>query len=377
MQSIETKGGQPPHQGPASAPPPAGAQLAAVPAPATPAAPVVRVPRMSLANVKTGRIATPLREIVYGFDGVGKTAFAADAPKPIFLSARADGTTERRVDRFPVAKSIEDVGDAIRFLGEDKHDYQTLVLDDADWLEPFIWEKVCKTIPKEDESRARHIEDYGFKRGYDHAAAEWLNLTGWIDWLQAKRGLHVILTVHARIIPFKNPQGPDYERFGLKLDGKAAAVLREWAKSVLFAQFDSRVELGKKGKSRAKGVSSSARYLHTRWNAAFDAKTRHDIPERLPLSWIDFARAIERGAPAAVDPLVASIQAGINELADEADQKDAAERLMKAQAAAAGGDKQALAKLDSWISTKLDEQNSEEPAAPMKSDEGRQPGSEG
>jgi hypothetical protein len=40
-------------------------------------------------------------------------------------------------------------------------------------------------------------------------------------------------------------------------------------------------------------VSTGARIIHTQWNAAFTAKNRYNLPETLPLSYEDFAKAME------------------------------------------------------------------------------------
>ena len=68
--------------------------------------------RMSLKNVTRGVVKKPLRVVVYGPPGVGKTTFASQAPNPIFLPVE-DGTDFLDVARFPKPKTFDDVLEAI------------------------------------------------------------------------------------------------------------------------------------------------------------------------------------------------------------------------------------------------------------------------
>jgi hypothetical protein len=43
--------------------------------------------------------------------------------------------------------------------------------------------------------------------------------------------------------------------------------------------------------------------VHAEYRAAFDAKNRYGLPEKLPLSWEDFADAAFGGGPASIDRL--------------------------------------------------------------------------
>ena len=89
--------------------------------------------RMTLDRVVKGRLEAPVRVLIYGPEGVGKSTFAADAPSPIFLAPEA-GTNQLDVARFPMPEAWQDVLDAIATLRNDKHDYQTLAIDTLDHL---------------------------------------------------------------------------------------------------------------------------------------------------------------------------------------------------------------------------------------------------
>ena len=64
--------------------------------------------RVSLKNVERGRQQRPIRILVYGEGGRGKSSFAAEAPEAIFLDLE-EGTHELNIARSPSPK----VGDTL------------------------------------------------------------------------------------------------------------------------------------------------------------------------------------------------------------------------------------------------------------------------
>jgi hypothetical protein len=102
--------------------------------------------------------------------------------------------------------------------------------------------------------------------------------------------MHVLLIGHAQIKSFQDPELPTaYDRYQLKINDKAAALVREAADAVLFARFET--ELVKtNGKSRARGEGVRVMYSESR--PAFDAKNRFNLPFCMPLDWKTFGDAI-------------------------------------------------------------------------------------
>jgi hypothetical protein len=256
--------------------------------------------RMTLANVVRGKQERPLRALVYGVEGVGKSSFGAAAPAPIFLCAE-DGTSHLDVARFPSPKSWADVREAVRVLTREQHSFKTLVIDTLDWLEPLCWAHVCQVGGKQS------VEDFGYGKGYTMAVEEWRKLVADLDHLVRLRKMHVVMLAHAHIKRVDDPQAGAFDRYQLKVNDKASSVLREWVDAVLFARHEV-VTIERNGKLR--GRSSGARLLHTTWTAAYDAKNRFDLPETLSLDWDEFELACRAHTPA--DP--ARLQAEILEL---------------------------------------------------------------
>lgn len=264
--------------------------------------------RMTLDRVVTGKLDLPDRFLVVGQEGVGKTTLGADAPRPIFLCAE-DGTAHVDVARFPEPKCLDDVFEAVRTLIDEPHQFETLVVDTIDWMEPLVWQHVCTTARKPD------IESFGYGKGYVAALDEWRRLLAELDRLRAAKRMRIMLLAHAHIKAFRNPEGEDFDRFTGKLHDKAFGLIKEWSDHVLFARFQV-YTVEKDG--RSKGISDGARVLCTTRTAAYDAKNRADLPPELPLSWADLAAAIAARKPADPAKLEAEAIELAGQLGDEA-----------------------------------------------------------
>jgi hypothetical protein len=264
--------------------------------------------RMTLGSVKSGKIAQPLRVLLYGPEGVGKTTFGANAPAPIFLGAE-DGHANLDVAYFPEPNSWADIVDAVRALSVESHKYETLVLDTLDWLEPFCWRAVCAT------GRKAGIEDFGYGKGYVAAFDEWRVLVAALEVMRRQRRMNVVMLAHSQVKTFKNPEGEDYDRYSLKVHEKAAGLLKEWSDAVLFTNYETQVL---KDGNRAKGYGGGSRVIHAERRAAYDAKNRYGLPESLPLAWDDFYAAVEAGrSEGAVEGLRADLAALIARLPEK------------------------------------------------------------
>jgi len=269
--------------------------------------------RMTLAGITKGRKVRPLRLVLDGVEGVGKSTFGSRAPRPIFLGPE-EGTDHLDVERFPAPRTWPEVFDAIRTLGTQEHPYQTLVVDTLDWFEPILWDFLC------DRDGKANIEDYGYGKGYVAAVDEWRRFLAALDRLREVKGMHIILLAHAWIRPFKNPEGDDFDRYEMKLHQKAAGLIKEWADCVLFANHETLATKDAKTK-RVRGVSTGARLIYTTRTAAYDAKNRHDLPESLPLDWDDFFAAVQAHRPADPKALAAEITRKAKELGGEVEAK--------------------------------------------------------
>lgn len=260
--------------------------------------------RMALSAVVKGKIAQPLRLVVYGPPGIGKSTFAADAPNPIFIGAEK-GTAELDIARFPQPETWQDIFEAIHTLGTEQHDYRTLVLDTLDWIEPLCHRYVVESLSKREKEGINSIDDLPYGRGYQLALDKFRILLAHLDRLTEVKGMNIILLAHSNVRTFKNPEGPDFDRYEMKLHRLASNKIQEWADEVLFATYETETI---KERGRVKGVDTGMRVLRTTRHAVFDAKNRHSLPDSLPLSWSDYESAVQLSRPAESSRLRAAIE---------------------------------------------------------------------
>jgi len=310
---------------------------------ATPLKPAVAPPRpnrMTLGSLIKGKRATPVRAVLFGVEGIGKSTFAANAPAPIFLGAE-DGTAQLDAVRFPTPADWPDALDALRTLTADAHEFQTLAIDTLDWLEPLIWAHICK------RDGMVNIEAYGFGKGYQVALDEWRIFLAAIERLRAAKPMHVVMLAHSFVKSFKNPEGDDYDRYEMKLNVKASGLLKEWADAVMFANYETYAVKDKA--KRVRGVSTGARLLYTQRAAAYDAKNRYSLPESLPLSWQDFSAAVEAGKVSDVGAMKAEIERKAKALGGDL------EKLIMETMAKAGDDAARLAQINNRANARMGE----------------------
>lgn len=255
--------------------------------------------RMTLESVTDGLRLEPWALLVYGPEGVGKSSLAQDMDDAISLDIEQSANF-LNTKKFPTPRTLADVYEAIETLYTQDHRYKTLVIDTIDRLEALVFQHVVATAKARVGGASIHgIEDFGYGKGYQVALDEWRKLVARLDELRAARRMNVLLVGHTFVKNFKNPDGPDYDRYTLRLHEKAAGFIKEWCDAVLFARFDETTEaIGEKGRERIKGVMIGARSLYTVRSAAYDAKNRFGLPEMLPLNWRELETAMQAGLKA-------------------------------------------------------------------------------
>ena len=239
-----------------------------------------------LQQIQRGRTYMPPRMLIYGTEGIGKSTLAASTPKPIFVQTE-DGLGEIECDKFPLARSFDDVMAALTELSTEDHEYETVVIDSLDWLERLIWDVLCA------QYRVSSIEkvDGGYGKGYIHALGPWRKLVAQLSDLHRQRRMMVVFIAHAKIERFEDPESPAYDRYSPRLHKHASALLTEWCDAVLFAtrKFTTRQEDGGFGRQRViaapVGAGGGERILRAVGGPTCVAKNRYGLSPELPLSW--------------------------------------------------------------------------------------------
>ncbi|GAA0382468.1 ATP-binding protein [Paenibacillus motobuensis] len=237
-------------------------------------------------EIISGTVQTAQKVVLYGPEGIGKSSLAAQFPNPVFIDTEGS-TKQLNVQRLPKPSSWEMLKQQAQWVKQQgPARFGSLVIDTVDWAEMLCVDSVCAAHNK------NGVEDFGYGKGYIYVAEEigrFLNLLS--DVVEA--GIHVILTAHAQIIKFEQPDEMGaYDRYQLKLGAKTgsrtAPLVKEWADIVLFINYKTfSVATDKEGKkNKAQG---GARTMYTTHHPAWDAKNRHGLPDELPLDYSHIA----------------------------------------------------------------------------------------
>jgi hypothetical protein len=284
-----------------------------------------------------GKVAGPVRAVLYGTEGIGKSTLAAQWPDPLILDTE-DGTGQIDCARV-VCHDCVNLESAMLDIAGDPQGFKTVVIDSVDWMERQVIDHVCKKAGK------RSIEDFGFGKGYVMLAEYVGRILGVADQLIAA-GLHVLFVGHAKVVRTSPPDETDgYDRYELKLTKHSSPIVKEWCDLLLFANYRMKLVEGTDG--RKKGLGGKERILYAERSAAWDAKNRFGLPESFPMS-IDalapiFGQAVKKPAAKAkksgvelveyVTPLIRSAETvkALSKLVDGLDLALSEERLTSDQ----------------------------------------------
>lgn len=237
--------------------------------------------------------------IVYGVQGIGKNTFAATFERPILIRTE-DGAGNFDVPTFPkLVETFDEMIMAFQALYDQEHNYKTIIMDTLDWLEPIInAHQIAQRPFTEKNVEVRHIEDYGFGKGYNMAADWHRFIIGWLDSFRVNKGMDVILLSHAEIKRHDPPDSDPYDRYQIKLHKTAASIWQEWADMVLFCNYKTHTKTADVGfnKEVTRGEGNGDREIYTEERPAFNAKNHWNLPPSIYIgkdqSWAAFHKAL-------------------------------------------------------------------------------------
>lgn len=248
----------------------------------------------------------PPRIIVNAVEGWGKTSMIANSPKPLIIMASGETGYKTllgaglvpSIDAAKTTSWPETLALVDELITNDSG-HQTYGFDAIGGFERQCHEEVCR---RDFDGEWGEKGFSSFQRGYDVSLNDWIQLLVRLDKLQATRGATVVLLSHCKVKTFKNPLGPDYDRWVSDVHEKTWGVTAKWADAVLFGNFLSVIETNKSGKAeslrKGKGIGGTQRVMYTERRDAFDAKNRYgmapiiDIPDDPSQSWSTLWAAI-------------------------------------------------------------------------------------
>lgn len=243
---------------------------------------------MNQLKIHTGKAGGALKVVVYGPEGIGKSTLAAHFPRPVFIDTEGS-TRHMDVSRTDKPSSWTMLMEQVQYVRSDPGVCSTLVIDTADWAEQLCIASICA------DKKLSGIEDMGYGKGYVYLAEEFGRLLNLLEEIVG-RGVHVVLTAHAMMRKFEQPDEMGaYDRWELKLQKKTSALVKEWSDLLLFANYKTlSVAADDKGKKfKAQG---GRRVIYTSHHPCWDAKNRLGLPEELPLDFSALEQYIGTGA---------------------------------------------------------------------------------
>ena len=242
-------------------------------------------------RVTKGIKTRPVKVLIYGTEGIGKSTFASKFPKPVFIDLEG-GTHYLDVSRVD---GVLDWPELLSTVAEiSTSNYKTLVIDTADWAERLAIKYVC------DKHEKSGIEDFGYGAGYTYLVEEFGKLIKNLDRCIA-HGINVVILAHAtlRTITLPEEQG-SYDHWELKLNtkttNKVAPLVKEWADMVLFMNYETMLVEDKTAKmgTKKKAVGGK-RVMYTTHTTFCDAKNRFGLEPKLPLEYEQIAALVPAG----------------------------------------------------------------------------------
>lgn len=225
-------------------------------------------------TITNTRKTKPMKVVLYGVEGIGKTTFVSHFPDPIFIDT--EGSTG-----FIDAKKLPDPDSWTMLLEEIAYMAQnpqgkTLVIDTADWAE----ELAKQHLMAKHKWQAIDQTDYGVR--YVALSNEIIRLLRGLEMVK-NAGMNVVLTAHAVQKKFELPdQVGSFDRYVLKLEKRDAALIKEWCDMLLFANYKTTVVASGSGSKKATG---GQRVMYTTHMPAWDAKNRLGLPDELPFEY--------------------------------------------------------------------------------------------
>lgn len=230
-----------------------------------------------------GRAKTPFAVWIYGHAGLGKSTFAKDAPKPLFLGAESN--EEIDADKMPAPKTWDEFTAQLKWTVENAKEYKTIVIDSLDSVERLLHAKILADAKA--PTMAQALGGYG--KAYDRAEKMFdEDLRGPLMSMRA-RGQNIIVTSHVQ----KTSSGIDpvllmqFDAVEPNVHKKIVNLFGDWVSCILFATGET-IQHKDANSDRVFAMTTENRILYTERRAGFLAKNRYDLPFELPLEFSAF-----------------------------------------------------------------------------------------
>jgi hypothetical protein len=119
---------------------------------------------------------------------------------------------------FPVAQSYDEVVEQIKAVGNNDHEFKTLVIDSITKLARMLENEIC-----EKEGKPINAVLGGYGSGYSWVAEKMAGLKVWTEKLAARKGMHIVFIGHESVETVTPADSEQYTRWSLRMHQKAVA----------------------------------------------------------------------------------------------------------------------------------------------------------
>lgn len=251
----------------------------------------------------------PSRLFVHGVEKIGKTSFAAFAPKPVFLMSKGEDGLEVLISKgqlpempyLPVCQTWEDLLEHCSALARERHDRKTVVLDVCRGFERMLEESVIH-----DRFRGNADAFHEYARGRKLSVPAWKDfLNGPLDAL-CRAGMSVVILSHSKTKPIKTPMGEDLLNYYPDSEECYWDETKKWVDQILHLTRLGLVDRDALAKAKRFGDSAKyknveaaeARVVCTDQSIFYVAGGRLGLPDQIAMPTVNRPRYPWEGAEA-------------------------------------------------------------------------------
>ncbi|GAO98190.1 hypothetical protein Cva_00838 [Caedimonas varicaedens] len=239
-----------------------------------------------------GKKQNPFKLVIYGANGTGKSTFAGDMEKPVFLDLEHN-IDHLNVPRFQL-KTTQEIVEFLIQLRTQPHDWETLVIDSIDTLESIAmkraWSKEIEGLKEPDR--------YG--AGYKWVKEFFENIVKLCEPLfsQEDKKMNIVFLGHETVSRIEKPGEEPFDSITPRIREKNYAPICNWVNAILYATTEIyRVEGEQKAFSKEKEkhiLAGHTRKLYTTPSPAYLAKNVFDLPFKIDLNYAAFKKEVDK-----------------------------------------------------------------------------------
>lgn len=225
--------------------------------------------------------------LLIGVEGIGKTTFASEFPKPLTCFSIYESGFEDFMEmgiispKFNENLYCDSYGEMIVRLNRCQS--KTIVIDSLSGYQSLLFEDLTAKPPYNGDKD----KFYDYYKGPRLVAPPFAN--DFCNILENKRrqGHHIVVLAHDRTTSIKNPRGLDYTASDISVDEGIREIFKHWAPNILYMTLDPGIDTVTK---ELKGVPKEARMkeddvriIFTRKSLVHSAKNKLNLPTVIPM----------------------------------------------------------------------------------------------